>query len=68
MIRAALAVSLLSGCAVVEHVQVLPTLSSTAEIGCCVLFVELPPSATLSVTVSQATGGANVNLGAKWRF
>lgn len=67
MIRAALCL-LLSGCTVVEHVQVLPTVSSTAELGCCVIAAEIPPSTDLSVTVTKPAENLQVKLGARWKF
>jgi hypothetical protein len=68
VIRAMLCL-LLSGCAVFpEHVQVLPTVSESAQIGCCVLEAEIPPSTDLSVTVTKPAENLQVKLGARWKF
>ncbi|CAB3784185.1 hypothetical protein [Pararobbsia alpina] len=68
MIRVALAALLLSGCAVVEHAQVLPTLGPDAELGCCVLLVEPNRSTSLSLAVNKGAEGVAVKVGATVRF
>ncbi|WP_213761833.1 hypothetical protein [Caballeronia sp. dw_19] len=68
MIRTALAVSLLTGCTVVEHVQVLPTFDKQNDAGCCVLYAELPPSTRLSVAVNKTDAGVSTKVGATWKF
>lgn len=67
MIRAVLC-ALLSGCTVVEHVQVLPIINPmTEDVSCCVAYAEIPPSTHLTVQVSKSPD-LKVKLGAKWRF
>ena len=70
MIRVALAALALSGCTIVEHVQVLPTVAAGNDIqlGCCVVYAELPPSTQLSVSVKKGNAGVSVKAGARWRF
>ena len=69
MIRAAVAALLLGGCAVIEHVQVAPTINPmTDDISCCVAYAEIPPSTQLSVSVKKGNTGTTVKLGAHWRF
>jgi hypothetical protein len=55
MIRAALALALsLSGCTVIEHVQVLPTVGQGFNVGCCVAYWELSRSTSGSVEVQKS--------------
>ena len=71
MIRAALGAftTVLSGCTIVEHVQILPVVNPmTDDVSCCVAYAEIPPSARLSVTVNKGNDGVKVKLGAKWKF
>ncbi|MGF7131887.1 hypothetical protein P3T40_003370 [Paraburkholderia sp. EB58] len=60
---------LLGGCTVFpEHLQVLPTVSEGAQIGCCVIEAELPPSTNLSLTVTKPSTSLEIKAGAKWKF
>ncbi|QNB13417.1 hypothetical protein G5S35_17440 [Paraburkholderia tropica] len=69
MIRAALAALALSGCTVIEHVQVLPTINpDTYDVSCCVAYAEIPPSTRLSVTVKKSTTSFSIKAGARWQF
>lgn len=69
MIRAALLASVLTGCTVVEHVQVLPIINpNTDDVSCCVVYAEVPPSTRLSASVTKTDAGTKVKLGAKFRF
>ncbi|WP_322069985.1 hypothetical protein [Paraburkholderia bannensis] len=69
MIRAALAALALSGCALVEHVQVLPTINpDTHDVSCCVAYAEIPPSTRASVTVKKSNTSFSVKAGVRWRF
>jgi hypothetical protein len=69
MIRAALCL-LLSGCTVVEHVQVLPVVNPrTLAVSCCIAYVEVGPTTKGSIEVQNSDAkGVSVKLGAKWRF
>jgi hypothetical protein len=67
MIRLALCL-LLGGCTVVEHVQVLPTLSATEGIGCCVILAEPSPSTNLSLTITKPAQGVEVKAGVHIKF
>lgn len=69
MIRTALAVLSLSGCTVVEHVQVLPVVNpDTYDVSCCVAYAEIPPSTLLSVTVKKSNTSFSIRAGVNWRF
>jgi len=68
MIRAALCL-LLSGCTVFpEHVQVLPTVSDTAEIGCCMVTAEVPPATSLSLKITKPAQSLQFKFGARIKF
>lgn len=62
--------ALLSGCTVVEHVQVLPVINpNTYDVSCCVAYAEIPPGTQLSLSVTHSdAAGTKVKLGARWRF
>jgi hypothetical protein len=69
VIRAALAAAMLSGCTIVEHIQVVPFVDSSAQItGCCAAYVEIPPSTQLSASVQKTTKSVQFKAGAKWKF
>jgi hypothetical protein len=67
LIRIALCL-LLGGCTVVEHVQVLPTLSATEGIDCCVILAEPNPSTNLSLTITKPAQSLELKAGARWKF
>jgi hypothetical protein len=68
MIRLALCL-LLGGCTVFpEHLQVLPAVSESAEIGCCVVTAELPPSTDLSLKITKPAQSVDVKFAARWKF
>lgn len=68
MIRAALCL-LLGGCTVFpEHLQVLPTVSDTAEIGCCMVTAEVPPSTSLSLKITKPAQSLEFKFGARIKF
>lgn len=52
----------------ISHVQVLPSVSSAFEVGCCVLYAEPTKSSSLSLKISEDADKFKVNLGAKWKF
>jgi hypothetical protein len=55
MIRAAVAALALSGCTVVEHVQVVPVINPTTyDASCCVAYVEINRSTTGSLEVQKS--------------
>jgi hypothetical protein len=55
MIRAALAALALSGCTIVEHVQLLPVVNPTTDdASCCVAFFELSRSTSGSIEVHKS--------------
>jgi hypothetical protein len=67
MIRAAVAALALSGCSVVEHVQVLPVINPTTyDVSCCVAYVELNRSTSGSLEVQKSA--ANWSVSTKLRF
>lgn len=69
MIRAALAALTLSGCTVIEHVQVLPVVNpDTLDVSCCVAYAEIPPSTRVSVTVKKNNTSFSIKAGARWQF
>jgi hypothetical protein len=67
MIRLALCL-LLGGCTVVEHVQVLPTISATEGIGCCVILAEPNPSTDFSLKITKPAQSLEVKAGAHFKF
>ncbi len=60
------ALLLLPGCAVVEHVQVVPLFDQNLHVtGCCRAFVEIPPSTQITATFDRA---GRLMVGASWIF
>lgn len=54
------------GCAVVEHVQVVPLVDQHLHVtGCCRAFVEIPPSTQITATFDRA---GRLMVGASWNF
>lgn len=69
MIRAVLVMLALSGCTVIEHVQVLPQINpDTYDLSCCVVYAEIPPSTRVSVTVKKSNTSFSIKAGARWQF
>lgn len=65
----AIAACALTGCTVIEHVQVLPIVNPmTDDVSCCVAYAEIPPSTHLSVAVKKGNDGVTVTLGVRRRF
>jgi len=59
----------LSGCAAVEHVQIVPIVSADlSSITCCEAFIEIPPSTDITIQASKVDRKYRVKLGAKWKF
>ncbi|MEK6420039.1 MAG: hypothetical protein V4801_10560 [Burkholderia gladioli] len=67
---AACAPALVSGCTLVQHVQVLPTVNPTTyDVSCCVAYAEIPPSTRLSFSITRSdAAGVKVKASARWRF
>jgi hypothetical protein len=66
MIRVALLALALSGCAVIEHVQILPTVNPmTYEVSCCVAYVEVDKATSGSLEVEK--GAKDIKVSAKVR-
>lgn len=64
-----LAIAPLAGCSIAEHVQVLPLINpDLADVSCCVVYAEIPPSTRLSLSVSKGNAGVKVKAAAKWKF
>jgi hypothetical protein len=69
MIRIALCL-LLSGCTVVEHVQVVPVINpKTYAVSCCQAYVEYSKTTQAFIEVQNSDAkGVSVKLGAKFKF
>lgn len=68
MIRAALAACALSGCTLVEHVQVFPPFDKDAMPECCVaVFVE-DATARYSLTITHPPKGVQAKVTAALKF
>lgn len=69
MLRGLFGVFMLSGCTLVQHVQVLPIVNTTTyDVNCCVVYAEIPPSTRASISVTKNTSGVKVKASVKWRF
>lgn len=70
MIRSALAACALTGCTVLEHVQVVPVVNpKTYAVSCCKAYVEYSKTTQSSIEVQNSDAkGVSVKLGAKFRF
>lgn len=72
MLRGLSLLFLLSGCTLVQHVQVLPIVDftdfSNYDVNCCVMYVEIPPSTRASLSVTKDESGVKVKASAKWKF
>jgi hypothetical protein len=68
MIRAAFAALALSGCTVITHVQVLPTVDQTFNVGCCIAYWELSRSTSGSVEVQKSPTAWSVSAKVHRKF
>ena len=68
MIGATLTAWAFSILTVVEHVQILPTVSESMTVGCCVAYVEPTKMTVLDLKISETEERLSANLSVKYKF